>query len=191
MYWKAIGKDRFKFHSLLNFAGDYIYEEKRSTSKFSMVCEIGAHKMMKSYAILTCIICTSMSLVSLGPMLIFFRDGIWITPLGTQFPFADQSDVAFYMDLGIQMAIALIGILTTVSIEMAQVIVNNAVEMSADVIQFNIDMLAEQINQIDMMHLKSRANFRNIILQIQDFDRYCYYPVKRLLYMKLIVFSIF
>lgn len=45
-----------------------------------------------------------------------------ITPLGTQFPYADQSDVAFYLDLAIQMAIALIGILTTVSIEMSQVI---------------------------------------------------------------------
>lgn len=166
-----MGKDRFKFHSLLNFAGDYIYEEKRNASKFSVVCEEGAHKMWKSYAVLTCIIVTSMSLVSLGPMLIFFRDGSWITPLGTQFPFADKSDIAFYLDLAIQMTIALIGILTTVSIEMSQVIVNNAVEMSGDVIEFNTDMLSEQMCPIGAMNLESRANFRNIILQIQDFDR--------------------
>lgn len=128
--------------------------------------------MWKSYAILTCIIVTSMSLVSLGPMIIFFTDGTWITPLGTQFPYADQSDVAFYLDLIIQMAIALIGILTTVSIEMSQVIVNNAVEMAGDVITFNIDMLSEQTTSVGMMNLESNANFRNIIIQIQDFDRY-------------------
>lgn len=130
--------------------------------------------MWKSYAILTCIIVTSMSLVSLGPMLIFFTDGTWITPLGTQFPYADQSDVAFYLDLIIQMAIALIGILTTVSIEMSQVIVNNAVEMAGDVITFNIEMLSEQTSSVGMMNLESNANFRNIIIQIQDFDRYSY-----------------
>lgn len=128
--------------------------------------------MWKSYAILTCIIVTSMSLVSLGPMITFFTDGTWITPLGTQFPFADQSDVAFYMDLIIQMAIALIGILTTVSIEMSQVIVNNAVEMAGDVITFNIEMLSEQTTSVGMMNLMSSANFRNIVIQIQDFDRY-------------------
>lgn len=113
-----------------------------------------------------------MSLVSLGPMLVFFTDGTWITPLGTQFPYADQSDVAFYLDLIIQMAIALIGILTTVSIEMSQVIVNNAVEMAGDVITFNVDMLSEQTISVGMMNLESNANFRNIIIQIQDFDRY-------------------
>lgn len=103
LYWEAIGKDRAKFHNLLNFANDNMYEEKRGTTKFSMVCEGGARKMSKSYAILTCIIVTSMTSVSLGSMLIFFREGIWITPLGIQFPYADQSDVAFYMDLAIQM----------------------------------------------------------------------------------------
>lgn len=47
--------------------------------------------------------------------------------------------------------------------------------MGADAIKFNIDFLNEQITPIGMMTLKSRANFRNIILQIQDFDRYCVY----------------
>lgn len=159
MYWKAIGEDRFK------------YEDKKGVTKFSAVCEEGAHKMLKSYAILTCIICTSMSLVSLGSMLVFFRHGIWITPLGTQFPFADQSDVAFYTDLAIQMAIALVGILTTVSIEMSQVIVNNAVEMAADVIKLNVDQLSDQIASMGKMNLSARASFQNIIVQIQDFDR--------------------
>lgn len=137
-----------------------------------MVCEEGAQKMWKSYAILTCIIVTSMSLVSLGPVLLFIKDGIWMTPLGIQFPFADQSDVAFYLDLLIQIAIALIGILTTVSIEMSQVIINNAVEMSGDAIKFNVDVFAEQITCIGQMNIVLHANFRNIMVQIQDFDRY-------------------
>lgn len=171
LYYKAIGVDRFKFKSLLNFAGDFMYEDKKGSSRFSMVCDEGARKMWKSYAILTCIICNSMSLVSLGPMVLFFTTGVWITPLGTQFPYADRSDIAFYLDLLIQMGIAIIGILVTVSIEMSQVIVNNAVEMAADVIKLNVDELKENLTDECEMKLKSHANYRNVMLQIQDFDR--------------------
>lgn len=149
-----------------------MYEDKKGSSRFSMVCDEGARKMWKSYAILTCIICNSMSLVSLGPMVLFFTTGVWITPLGTQFPYADRSDIAFYMDLIIQMGIAIIGILVTVSIEMSQVIVNNAVEMAADVTKLNVDEFIERLADEYEMKLRGQAQFRNIILQIQDFDRY-------------------
>lgn len=176
LYWQAIGKARFKFHSLINFAGTYMYENKKGTSKYSVVGEEGVAKMMKSFAILSFIICTSMSLVSLGPMRLFFRTGIWITPLGTQFPYADKSDIAFYLDLLIQMFIAILGTCSTISIEMANVIVNNAVDTAADVIKLNIELLTEEMVAIKKMNRELRAKFRNIIQQIQDFDQYvCFF----------------
>lgn len=137
-----------------------------------MVCDEGAHKMLKSYAIMTCIICTSMSLVTFGPVLLFFKTGEWITPLGTQFPYADHSDIAFYLDLAIQMAVGFLGIMITVSIEMSQVIVNNGVVMGSDVTTLNANEFAEQLLSDRAMSVPTRAKFRNIILQIQDFDRY-------------------
>lgn len=73
LYWQAIGSARFKFHSLINFAGDYMYEDKKGNS---INCEEGALKMLRSFGILSCIIATSMSLISLGPILVFLREGI-------------------------------------------------------------------------------------------------------------------
>lgn len=69
------------------------------------------------------------------------------------------------------MAIAIIGILTTVSIEMSQVIVNNAVEIAGDTIEFNVDVLSEQMISLRKMNLKMLASFKNVMIQIQDFDR--------------------
>lgn len=176
LYYKSIGKDRFKYRSILNFAGDYIYEnDRRDGSKFSMVCGDGAQKMLNSYIIMTCIMCTSMSLVTLGSMLLFFRTGVWITPLGTQFPLADRSNIAFYMDLIIQMIVGMLGILVTVSIEMSQVIINNVVVMGADVMTLNANELTEQLSSESAMSFKDRAKFRNIKIQAQDFDRYVLY----------------
>lgn len=137
-----------------------------------MVCDEGVEKMLKSYLIMTCIICTSMSLVTFGPMHIFLTTGEWITPLGIQFPYADQSDIAFFLDLAIQMAVGFLGIMITVSIEMSQVIVNNAVVMGSDVIELNANELSEQLLSGGALSVRTRAKFRNIMLQIQDFDRY-------------------
>lgn len=173
LYYKSIGDDRFKYRSVLNFAGDYMYEDKKSSSsRYSTVCNEGAEKMLKSYLIMTCIMSTSLSLVTFGPMLLFLRTGVWITPLGTQFPYADQSDIAFYMDLAIQMAVGFLGIMITVSIEMSQVILNNAVVVSSDVITLNANEIAEQLASEQAMSVRSQAKFRNMMLQIQDFDRY-------------------
>lgn len=112
-----------------------------------------------------------MSIVALGPMHIFFKTGVWVTPLGIQFPYADHSDVAFYLDLAIQMAVAFIGIMVTVSIEMSQVIVNNVVDMGADVTTLNVNELAGQLESDGAMSDLSRFKFRNILMQLQDFDR--------------------
>lgn len=177
LYYKSIGGARFKYRSILNFAGDYMYEDKKnSASRFSMVCEGGAQKMLKSYIIMTCIICTSMNIVTMGPTLLFLRTGVWITPLGTQFPYADQSDFAFYLDLVIQMAVGFLGIMITVSIEMSQVIVNNAIIMGSDVTTLSANELTEQLSSDGGVNVVAQAKFHNLVLQIQDFDRYVVIP---------------
>lgn len=129
-----------------------------------------------------------MSLVTFGPMLLFFRTGVWMTPLGTQFPFADRSDIAFYMDLAIQMIVGILGIMISVSIEMSQVIINNVVVMGADVMTLNMKELAEQLTSNNAMSIKVRAKFRNIMIQAEDFDGYVIYTDERILSKFNIIF---
>lgn len=157
--------------SVLRFAGDFIYPDNRKQSMALTIGEQGFDKMLKSYIILSGIIVTSMSAVALGPLRIFLMYRKWSTPLGVQFPLADVSDIAFYADLIIQVVIAFIGILTTVAIEMIQVIIINAVEISAVVIVSNIGMLGNQLNDAGKFSAESAGNFRNICIQIQDFNR--------------------
>lgn len=198
LYWKAIGDERFQMKSVLNFAGAYIYEDQQTSTRYTLVGVQGFDKMLRSYIILACVIITSMSSVALGPAKIFITQGIWITPLGIQFPFADVSDIAFYMDLTIQMIVAIIGILTTVSIEYVQVIINNAVELSADVIVLNCDILSEQLEDTQRLKPKSAAMLRNICIQIQDFNQlvflFCFLVFQmdfeaEFLYVFVVVFS--
>lgn len=110
----------------------------------------------------------------MGPMLLLIKTGVWITPLGVQFPYADESNVAFILDLFIQLIVGMIGVPITVAIEMASVIINNAVEMSSDVIEMNVNHLISMLHQkdTDTGQLKLDQKFRNIIIQIQDFDQF-------------------
>lgn len=109
----------------------------------------------------------------MGPMLVLLKTGVWITPLGVQFPYADESTVAFILDLFIQLIVGAIGVPITIAIEMASVIINNAVEMSSDVIEMYVDKLTSMLVQAKQVDpLKLTQIFRNIIIQIQDYDRF-------------------
>lgn len=172
IYYRAIGKERFRLWSLLTFAGRFIYQPYLDSTDFGQLCESGVKKLGISFLILTLIICFSMSVVTMGPVLVLIKTGVWITPLGVQFPYADESTVAFILDLIVQLIVGLIGVPITVAIEMASVIINNAVEMSSDVIEMNVDKLTSMLHQKDTDSLKLIQTFRNIIIQIQDYDRF-------------------
>lgn len=119
-------------NSLLNFAGRYIFEEKRGTSKFSDVCELGVRKMWRSYAILTAFLYISMLSVAFGPMLIFFKTGV------------------------------------------------------ADVIELNVNELSLHLENDNMLKPKSHQLFRNITIQVQDYNRLVDgFPGERLLTMSI------
>lgn len=72
------------------------------------------------------------------------------------------------MDSIIQIRFVLNGVLWIFGVELSEVIINNAIEMAAET-----EKLSDQINQLHGINCQSQLIFRNIILQIQDFDRYC------------------
>lgn len=112
-----------------------------------------------------------MSLITFGPVYLLLTTDTWITPLGTQFPYADRSDFAFYADLAIQMTIGLLETMFTVSIEMSQVILNNVVIMGSDVATLNANEFGKQLLLNHASNVATRAKCRNIMLLVQDFDR--------------------
>lgn len=171
LYFLSIGANRFRLNKLLNFAGTYIYEKSLGPMKFQNVCEKSVRKMYKSYAILSVIISFSMGAVGVGPMIIFFQTGVWNSPLGTQFPYADESTIAFCLDLAIQMFILLVGALSAISFELTSVIINNAISTTAEIIKMNCTELTIQLENDEKFKPQSQWLFRNIIIEVQDYDR--------------------
>lgn len=158
-----------------------MYQGRNDASRHSMVCDEGVRKIWKSYVILLCAILLAYIALSFRPILVYFEHGTLMTPLGTRFPNVDQSKIAFYTDLFGQTATVISSGIGLIAIEMCQVIINNAIEMSADIMQFSAMELNEQLNEDSKMNHNYHIRFHNIIHQVQDFDRYLFcFSIKKI-----------
>ncbi|XP_031632756.1 uncharacterized protein LOC116346703 [Contarinia nasturtii] len=172
LYIKCLTSDRFRLRVLFRFSGDYIYSDVKDSSPFNELCERSIKKMQTSYIILVIVIFISIGSVCVGPIQAFLVKGVMITPFGTKLPFFEEdSNLAFYVDISYQSVLMPFGIVSTICIELCQCMTYNTVELCASCIELNGEKLSEML-QVDRQSIRSGALFRNILLQIRDFDEY-------------------
>lgn len=156
---------------LFRFSGDHIYRNIKDSSSFCKLCEENIENMRKSYIVLVIVIFISIGSVSVGPIDAYFREGVMETPFGTKLPFFEENSAnGFYFDICYQSMIMPFGIVSTICIELCQCMTYNTVQLSADVIELSADELTTELEFKKKFSVKSIAHFRNILMQIQDFD---------------------
>lgn len=107
-----------------------------------------------------------------GNIYVYFTEGILSTPLGFEIPYFEaNSIVGFGVNMGIQSLYAIIGILGAVVIESCQALLNNTVSLFVALISMKTRGLSAYLNGGGKGCLESRILFRNILIQIQDFER--------------------
>lgn len=171
LYVKCLTSDKFKLKMLFRFSGDHIYPDTKDSTPFNELCDRSIEKMRKSYIMLVIVIFISIGSVSVGPIDAYLRKGIMVTPFGTKLPFFEEdSDKAFYFDMTYQSILMPFGIVSTICIELCQCMTYNTVELCADAIELSADELSTRLELEKKCSVKSRAHFRNILMQIKDFD---------------------
>lgn len=169
---KCLSSDRFKLRVLFRYSGDHIYKDVKDASPFSELCEESIEKMRKSYIVLVIVIFISIGSVSVGPIDAYIRKGIKVTPFGTKPPFFDEdSDIGFYVDLGYQSLIMPFAIISSICIELCQCMTYNTVELCAAAVTLNSEILSKTLETEKKWTVNSQAYFRNMLMQIQDFDK--------------------
>lgn len=172
MYIKCLSSDRYKLKEIFRFSGDHIYVDRIDSTEFTAVCDESIENMRRSYTVLVIVILISIGSVSVGPIDAFFRKGIKTTPFGTILPFFDEnSDTGFYVDMGYQSIVMPFGIVSTICIELCQCMTYNTVRLCADLIALNSDQISKRLETEKKCSVESRAHFRNILMQVQDFDQ--------------------
>lgn len=171
LYVKCLSPDRYRLKRLFRFSGDHIYPDVNDGSPFTRICEESIEKMRKSYIILVIVIFISIGSVIIGPMEAYIHRGIKVTPFGTKTPFFEEdSDVGFTFDLIYQSCLMPFGIISTICIELCQCLTYNTIELCADVVNLHTESITNDFDNGNKFDSSLRARFRNVLIQIQDFD---------------------
>lgn len=117
------------------------------------------------------VIFISIGSVVTGQMEAYLHRGLKTTPFGTKTPFFDKdSDGGFTFDMIYQSCMMPFGIISTICIELCQCLTYNTVELCADIVVLNAELISNDLESGKRFDIHLKAHFRNALVQIQDFD---------------------
>lgn len=107
-----------------------------------------------------------------GNVHIFLTKRVLTTPLQLEMPFLQKESISsLYINLVGQIVYCCSGLYGLASVELCQSIVNNTIKMFVAVISTNVEDFSTQLMNKRKMDLELKARLRNILVQIQDYDR--------------------
>lgn len=165
-----------QYQSLAFFAGDKIYTniEKDSDPKYIETCDRCAINLLKSTSKTVGIVILSMTVMLLFPPYVFlFKNDIQL-PIPVVLPFTDlESKTGLIINFVNQLFLCLIGATGNIGIEIVTCMLKNNVWASTGAICYSVDTISEAIERPEG-HMKRIIDlkFRNILMQVQDHDRY-------------------
>lgn len=173
LYFECINSNRYRFRKIFLFATETIYKDKKVETKFDRLCDNYGMKSINTVFCFVALIVLSTGQAMIGPLIRFFQTGELTTFLAVKLPFIDDDLVwGLHFNIAVQITITLFGTIGGLTIEMASCIVNNTIMLCSEVISFECDELSENIRKVKTSSNRNFAHLRNIMVQIQDFDRY-------------------
>lgn len=166
-----------EYQSLALFAGDKIYTniDEDSNPNYIKVCNESAIKLFKSTSKTIGIVATSMIILLIFPMYAYiFKNDIQL-PIPVILPFTDlESKNGLTLNLANQVFMAFMGGTGNIGIEIITCILKNNVWASTVAICHSIDDISESLEcpNVGAMSRVIDLKFRNILIQIQDLDRF-------------------
>lgn len=110
--------------------------------------------------------------IAAGSVHMYWTKGVFEPPLQFEIPFLQKdSSLTIYFNSGIQIAYIPFAAYGMVSIELCQSILNNTIKLFVAVTSTNIEEFNTQLMNNGKMDLELKTQLRNILVQIQDYDR--------------------
>lgn len=161
------------FQSLIFFAAEKVYTDihPESNRNYIRVCDESAIKLMKSTSKTIGIICASISLYIIFPIFMFIVRNDIQFPIPVLLPFTDLESIeGMSINILNQLFIGVIGVAGNIGIEIITHSKNN-VWASTVAICYSVDELSNAMQKIGSKQTIN-CHFRNMLIQVQDLDRY-------------------
>lgn len=171
IYWTAIGSQRFKLNSLVNFSGKFIYIDDNASTKYNKICEKSVMNLLKNVVIVVTLVIFAHLLALVGPIHAYIFNDIRVTPTATHLPFLEKdSNTGFMLNLAQQSVIAFYSMSANITVEIMTCLIANTISTIPKLIRLNLKELADEA-QKKYSRLSIHIRLRNVLIQVQDYDR--------------------
>lgn len=171
-YWILIGPTRFKFNSLVNFGGNYIYRNENQSIKLQIICAKYVKKLTKNIMTALPLIIITHAMILEVAIYAHYWQNIPITPLAINLPFLEKdSNSELLVNMTFQLTMGIYAVIGCLSLETADCLMNNAIIAIPDVIRVNLSEFNDEF-ETNGLNLKSILQLRNTFCQIKDYERY-------------------
>lgn len=172
MYWESVGPRRFKLQTLGGFCGTYFYKSANNAMNYEILRNKHIHLFIRSLLISLPVIHLAHFIIFLIPICIFLFQRIPITPLALHLPiFEKDSQTEFIANMIVQTILAGYAYVGSMVIEISSCLINHAITVIPDLIQYNLDEFHVEFTCANQMTVKSISLLRNTFQQIQDFNQ--------------------
>lgn len=138
-----------------------------------MACDNCAINLTVDTALFQLLLVGSMTFLVVSPIYSFFVLHEYELPIPIVLPFVDpDAPSGFKINLVNQITFAVFGSIVVVSFEFLICMLKNSVIVTVAAINCQIEELDESLTSNDRMNIEQIKRFHNVLVQIQDFDRY-------------------
>lgn len=168
----AISKNRGKYHSLLTFAGRYIYPDNHGRTEYNQICSEQMDSTIRSFLIRILMIFLAAFAAVFGPIYVYLSQGIKTTTTEVKIPFADNDEnIEYIMNMILQFMNFIYGSLVYYSLETAMAIFGDVIKVTPKLIKNQLNALIEMYERKEISELQLRFAFKNITKQLLDYEK--------------------
>lgn len=159
---------------LMKFPGDFIFLDSNELTPYNRICSQNLDGTFRRFLITIMIVILSMGIGVFGPIYAYITTGARATLLGVKLPFFDEgSDLEFMFVNALQFFSGTFGIIGNISIESCSALLISLNQMSVSICELDLMDFTHRIEKEGYQtSLESKILLRNILMRIQDVDKY-------------------
>lgn len=156
-----------------NFGAKHMYAHSNNSPKNYEVCDRMATQLLASSLRVSFLTYFSMILNAGAPMhkTLFTDENEWMVPVIVPFTDPDTRN-GFLINMGYQLLIAGAGLLVVPGSELVSCVMKNNVSVIAAVVENGLTEFNERLRKDKRFFVKHNNQYRNLIVQIVDFNRF-------------------
>lgn len=171
LYYRIVAPIRVEYQSIVFFAGNYIYKDS-SNAKFQRMLDRRVLQLLTHVLIISGLLFTGYIVFESLPIATFLLTGKRTMVTAVQLPYFDPaSDLGYYLNVINQTVLSHFIVFVNIGVDSTFAMIVNSMWAGVDIIRYSVDEMQHNFRQ-NGNSVEQRRRLRNILIQIQDLDRW-------------------